>query len=102
MENIFFFSYKTNFSGKFLNMIGERSGFAKPDRRAGLIYIDVVECDCCDKKKKCAHIHLGITGFVWNICKDCLNEFVFEFYTEKEVRKMKLVDIQNSKPNVAQ
>ena len=63
-------------------------------RRANVLFYDGsdehVECDCCDQIKKCAHIHLGITKFVWCICKDCLNEFVYGFYTEKEIRRKKL------------
>jgi len=64
------------------------------NRRANnLFYSDDCECDSCDQVKKCAHISLGITNFVWVICIDCLNEFVIDSYSEKKIRKMKLKKI---------
>lgn len=68
-------------------------------RRAEALFYDhesePLECDCCDEKKPCVHIHLGITNFVWCICKDCLNEFVYGFYSEQELRKLKLKKIDD-------
>lgn len=58
--------------------------------RANVLFYDVQVCDSCDKKNNCAHISLGITNFVWVICKDCLNEYRYGFYSETEIRKNKL------------
>lgn len=66
-------------------------------RRANVLFYDCdeepIECDCCDQIKPCAHINLGITNFVWCICKDCLNEIIFGFYTEPQIRRIKLKKI---------
>jgi prepilin-type processing-associated H-X9-DG protein len=70
-------------------------------RRANVLFCDSneepIECDCCDQIKPCAHIHLGITNFVWCVCKDCLNELISSFYTEKEIRRKKLKKINFGK-----
>lgn len=62
-------------------------------KRANVIFYDEGECDSCDKVGEIAHISLGITHFVWNICKECLCEYVNGFYTEQELRKIKLKQI---------
>lgn len=66
-------------------------------RRAKVMYLQDCECDCCDEKKECATIDVGITNFVWLLCKDCLSEFLESFYSEKELRRMKLEKIKKKK-----
>lgn len=72
-------------------MKGKVSSFAKYGRRSGVIMIDNVECDCCDKIKKCISLDIGIIDFVWVICEDCLQEFLYPFYDNKKIRKTKLI-----------
>lgn len=62
-------------------------------KRAKVLFYDVTECDSCDKVGECVHIQLNITNFVWIICKECLSEYVNGFFTEQEIRKMKLKQI---------
>ena len=57
---------------------------------------DFCECDSCDISKECVHINLGITKFVWIICKDCLSEYLNGF-SNNELRKLKLNKINGSK-----
>jgi hypothetical protein len=77
-------------------MTGRRSYAARPGRRAGILFFeDYAECDCCDKKTKIAIIHFGvIDSYNWNVCKDCLYEFYLRFFSETEIRKMKLKQLQ--------
>ena len=67
--------------------------------RAKVLFYDECECDSCDQIKKCVHIDLGITNFVWIICIDCLNEFIIGAYSEKKIRKMKLKKINKNEKN---
>jgi len=77
---------------------GRRAMFAPPDRRSGVIYVEGDrECDCCDQRKECASIDIGLVDFVWIICKDCLNEFVYTFYSDTEKRKLKLDKINETR-----
>lgn len=71
-------------------MLGKRSPSAKPNRRSGILFIEDRECDCCDQIKECASLDIALTNFVWVICKDCLQEFAYEFYSKQEIRKLKL------------
>lgn len=72
-------------------MEGVRSSSAKPERRAGIIFFQNGECDCCDSKTTVAILDFGlINTFHWNICKKCLLEFAYQFCSEKEIRKFKL------------
>lgn len=64
-------------------------------KRAKVLFYDKCECDSCDKTKECAHIDLGITNFVWIICKDCLSEYFIGF-SNNELRKLKLKEINGS------
>jgi hypothetical protein len=57
-------------------MEGIKSSWAKPDRRAGILFVQKTECDCCDHIKDCAIIDIALVKFNWNICKDCLKEFI--------------------------
>ena len=83
-----------------MKMKGIRSIHARPNRRAGVMFIEGPrECDCCDQKKDCASLDVGLTNFVWVVCKDCLNEFVYEFYSEQEVRKLKLEKLDGKHKN---
>jgi len=82
-----------------MKMKGIRSGAAKKNRRAGILFIETRECDCCDQVKDCASLDVGLTNFVWVVCKDCLNEFVYEFYSEQEVRKLKLEKLDGKHKN---
>lgn len=66
----------------------------KIEKRAKLIYYAKQICDSCDKKSNCAHIQLGITNFVWIICKECLSEFLYGDLSENEIRKIKLKQIK--------
>ena len=77
-------------------MTGKRSYAALPNRRAGILFFDDGECDCCDKKTTVAIIDFSlIETYNWNICKDCLYEFYLRFFSEKEIRKMKLKQLQD-------
>ncbi len=60
---------------------GIRSEFAKPNRRSGIIFVEDTECDCCDQIKRCAVIDLALVNFNWNVCEDCLMEFVNQIKT---------------------
>lgn len=72
-------------------MEGVRSTFAKSERRAGIMFLQDGPCDCCDAKTEVAVIDFGIyRNYHWNVCKNCLQEFVYQMCTEKELRKLKL------------
>lgn len=76
-------------------MEGKRSPAALPERRAEIMYMQDAECDCCDNATEVAVLDFGlINNFHWNICKDCLQEFVYQMSTEKEIRKEKLNKIK--------
>lgn len=65
----------------------------KKIRRAKVLYLEDGVCDCCDKHKEIAILDLFVINFTWHICKDCLEEFKLSFYTEQEIRNMKLKKI---------
>ena len=71
-------------------MEGLRSPSAKPERRAGIMFLHDAECDCCDKKTEVAVIDFGLINNHWNVCKNCLQEFVYQMCTKQELRKLKL------------
>ena len=72
-------------------MEGIRSTWAKPERRAGIMFLQDGPCDCCDDRTTVAVIDFGIfRDYHWNVCKKCLQEFVYQMCTEKELRKLKL------------
>jgi hypothetical protein len=60
------------------------------------MFIHNGSCDCCDKITDLAVIDFGIyrnytpIPIHWNVCKNCLQEFVYQMCTEKELRKLKL------------
>lgn len=76
-------------------MKGKRSPSAKENRRAGIMFLQDAPCDCCDDNTEVAVLDFGIVNtFHWNICKKCLQEFVNQMSTEKEIRKEKLENIE--------
>ena len=78
-------------------MEGRRASCAKPNRRAGILFLDDGPCDCCDAETEIAIIDFGVySDYHWNVCKKCLQEFVYQMCTEKELRKLKLKQINEN------
>jgi len=80
-------------------MEGRRATCARPNRRAGIMFLQDSACDCCDEVTEVAILDLGLINFHWNVCKKCLMEFTFQFYSETEIRKLKLKQINETKEN---
>lgn len=75
-------------------MEGIRSSSAKPNRRSGIMFFQDGECDCCDKKTEVAVLDIALVKFHWNICKECLFEFAYQFCSEREIRRLKLKQLK--------
>jgi hypothetical protein len=66
----------------------------KKVNKVAVLYTDCDEepclCDGCDEKKPCTHIIDVVHKNVTVICRDCLNDIISTFYTEKELRNKKI------------
>ncbi len=71
--------------GHNFNVVGERNPVNNPYaktlsgvKRVHLMYIDgdSKECDCCNTQKERVGAFCGLSGEVWLLCKDCINDFL--------------------------